>query len=198
MKKTNCILMFALFVFVQACSKPAPDGQNTSQVTNSVLCETDIPGLKIINTSPRGWWYKENIYARCALPLEMLGVDQESMLDDVRVDIRYAEFPTVEYAEHALILHKNNVAACFENSWLWNKRIGNKNGHTFHVDYRGPTALLFRSETTCVLISCAHENAKKRRAACKFLAKKIIEKIKQGCHVIVSEENPPPATAPSP
>ena len=60
------------------------------------------------------------------------------------------------------------------------------------------TGLLVSTNTICFIVSCAQGDEATRKTICEQLALKILNKIEQGGHIIMSTENPPPVTVPKP
>jgi len=123
----------------------------------------------------------------------MPGVEQKIMLDNVRVHLYYAEFPSAELADNALIMHVYNVAAVFNECNVWSMKIGNKNGHTYQCN--DGRALLFQCETIYVMVSCDDNKTGKSIAVSELVAKKIVQKIKQGGGVVMPYKNLPPVVS---
>jgi len=197
MKKLSNVLVFLMFVFLLAYSTYAKDGQNTIGVTNSVLCETDIDGLKITRNSPVGWWYAESKSDRERRPLAISGIDQDAALNGIQLLIRYAEFPSAELALQGIEYHRRCVAAPFALGIWDGSALANIDGRTWYGEDEGSIGLLVLSKTTCLLVGCyTGGDVATRRKVCEQVALKIVEKIKNGGRVILPEEKTvPPAKA---
>lgn len=180
------------------CMTYAGWAQDTASVTNAVLCEADIQGLKIIRASRRGWWYSENGHDKNGWPLEMPGFYQEAALNGVPLSVRYAAFPSVELAQQGIEFHRKNAAAPFAQRVRDSPILEQTNGCVWYGESGNVTSLLVLSEVTCLLISCHGEDAATRKNACEQVASKIVAKVKEGGHVATPKGKPAPHGKASP
>ena len=195
MKKPTTLVcsMFALL----ALPAYADNIQGNTIITNTVLNVLDIPNLEITQsieiTHPYG--SDEN---NLEWPvLENPAISQGARLNGIRISIKYSEFPSVGLALQGIEYQRTRMNVFFVPD-VWDGATQQQFGEqTWHAE---DEAILFvLSKTTVFLINCIRgTDLTTRRALCEQLALKIVEKIENGSHVIVSDENPPPVTAPAP
>jgi len=168
---------------------------NGQVITNTVLTAGDVPGMEIFSISVSPWGY----LAEDGLEIMLNpGINQSIQTNGFRLYLSYSEFPSEELAqksaEHRI---KHVVAVYSKGMWGWfNKRkIGDV---SWHHAYGGSAGLTIISGKTSYVVSCQGYNLATCKKLCEELAIKIENKIKNGSHVIVSNENPPPVIAPAP
>ena len=195
MKKptTFACSMFVLLSF----SAYADNDQGNTIITNTVLNALDIPGLEIFQsiaiTHPCGTDENHPEWTSFENP----AVSQGVILNGITISIKYSEFLSEELAFQGIEFPRKRMTIAFLSD-AWEGAAQQKFGEiTWHTE---DEAILFiMSKTTVFLINCIMgADLETRRAVCEQLALKIVEKIENGCHVIVSNENPPPITAPAP
>ena len=185
MKKMSLCLILLLL----ACMTFADTTQDSPMMPGFALGETDIDGLKITESRPEGWGYdldKNNNILRNP------GLYQEAMLGKIRFWIKYTEFQSVKQAEQAIDFYVHDVASIFVKGIWHDTSLQNIDAQTWYNEEGSSCGLLVLVNTTCFLISYHDRNVEKRKKVCEQIALKIIEKIKQGEHVIMPEEKPAP------
>lgn len=162
-------------------------------VTNAVLQERDLPGLKLRRVHPRRWVTALDPQRR---PLGTDGLEQEWEIGGVRAMVHYAEFPTNDEAHQAAEYVTRNVAAVLEKG-IWSgahhKAIGDESWFSRDA---GNAALLVRSARVCILVGCIEGDADKQTHAAEALAKRIVDKVSSGGRVIIPKEESPKEKAP--
>lgn len=201
--KTSCFLTFAAMACATLSSVFANDGQPNTVITNTMLHASDIPGLNIEKSDSTFWWHGKD--EDSPWPLENSAMEQEATLNGIQFRITYSEFRSSELATQGLNYQKDKVATAVFDEGIWNgatpQTIGDVSWHYdnwLHNDENGSVGLLLVANTTCLLMSCDDGNEAVQKSTCEQVAVKIVEKIRQGCHVIVSDENPPPQYKPAP
>jgi len=190
MKKQR--LVFASSLTVLFTTSFDVNGQ--SIITNTVLNAGDIPGMEITRTSTSPWWHSEdkNLDIDEAYTL---GMQQTIKTNNITLRVFYSEFSSVDLAQQAIQVHMRRVAASYSKGIWWGAKLKKIGDFSWYGD---EGALLIISGTTCFQVSSSNGDRATRRKLCEQLAIIIDNKIKNGSHVIVSEENPPPVTAPAP
>lgn len=177
----SIVLFIGQLAYQFADAKEAIDRGETT-MTNAVLQENDIPGIKVNKTSMRPWWKGKDAKGK---PDETKGVEQYTTFQNVQVLILYAEFASTEEAHQAAEFHSKNMASIFQ-AGLWGgagqKTIGDESWYSQDAT---TTALLIRSGRTCVLVSCHDGDAKKRSQVAEMIGRRIEDKVKSGGRVIV-------------
>ena len=155
-------------------------------MTNAVLQESEISGIKISKTNMRPWWKGMDANGKSD---ETNGVEQNLTIQNVKAFILYAEFANSEEAHQAAEFHSKNMASIFQ-AGLWRsaeqKTIGDESWYTQDAT---TTALLIRSGRTCVLVSCHDGDVKNRSQVAEMIGKRIEGKIKSGGRVRVPRES---------
>ena len=201
--KNPCFLFTSLMTVLLSATTLYADNTVT---TNTVLNATDILGLEIIKCSSNFWCSAEDV--ENLDPVENPAIQQSVSLNGVQIQILYSEFPSTNLAINALILHKRKpLSINFEDEGIWDGAMQKIIGDTlWHIDEwswfdgeYGSVALLLVSKTTCLMINTNRDGDEAtQKSVCEQIALKIVEKITQGSHVIVSDENPPPQYKPAP
>jgi len=178
MKKKSLCLLSVLLAYV---------AQANVVVTNAVLCETDIVGIKIKESFPLEWWSVQNETNNL---LENPGLVQYLTLKGIQARIHYAEFSTAELALRGIKCHQKNVAAIFTKG-MWDGAAQQKTGdYSWYSENGWGDVLLIVSGTTCFQVSCLEGEKVLRKRICEQIALKIVEKIQKGGRVIMPEEKP--------
>ena len=189
---------------------------NDSIITNVVLNAENIPGIDIVKMAHHSWWYPWNNVT--GEPIDRSEITEQEWLDtrhgkegkliknlgvvqfacinenELPMTIYYIEFPTHERALHALGGSRTNLL--FQGVWpnATQKKIGDA---SWYYDLPPRIKLLVLKNSICFEILYHNEDDTVRRSTSEQVALKILEKIEQGGHVILSTENPPPVTAPT-
>ena len=187
---------FIATVFLIHFSFTVVNGQQT--ITNTVLTALDVPGMEIIRSSPRTWPYAIDKTLNEWKVLENPGIEQTIVTNNVKIYLQYFEFPSVELAQLAIDNHLERSSAVYYKGIWWRSVFKKKIGDASWFGDDFDNALLIRSATTCFFVSISDGAPTTRRRLCEQLARIIDNKIKNGSHVIVSDKNPPPVTAPAP
>jgi len=195
MKKPTA-LACSMFIFL-TFSAYADNGQGNTLITNTLLNASDIPGLEItrnmITTHPCG---EDENYPEW-IAFENPAVQQSALLNGIWIRIVYSEFASTNLAFQGIEFQRTRINVLFFQG-VWDGATQQQIGE--QTWYGEEEAILFiLSKTTVFTINCIYgADLTTRRAVCEQLALKIVEKIENGSHVIVSEENPPPISAPAP
>ena len=200
--KKPCFLLTSLMASLLSATIMYADN---GVITNTVLNATDISGLEITNCSSNYWLSAEDL--NNIIIIRNPALWQFATLNGIEIGIKYSEFSSTNLAINGLIGRKMNINTVFEEG-MWDgathQIIGDLAWHHESWFYRkikggnGDVVLLLVSNTTCLSISCDKGDEATQKSVCEQIALKIVEKIQQGCHVIVSDENPPPHTQPAP
>ena len=161
-----------------------------SVITNIVLLATDVGGLETNKMLPVSWYYGEDINNQI---LKKTGVAQSAHLNETKIYVRYAEFSSDIEAQQAISYTVNDVSTRLKKG-IWEEATQKKIGDVSWYDNNWETSLFVANKKICFYVDCDNSNETIRKTLCEQLALKIIEKIEQGGSVIVSNENPPPAT----
>ena len=191
--KKQCFV-FASSLTVLLISVTAVNGQ--SIITNTVLTASDVPGMEITRTATFPWGYVD--LTLDPPEIDNLGIQQTIKTNNYSFTLFYSEFPSIEFAQQGADLYMKIGNILYKKGMWWrglnHRKIGDM---SWYNDYGG-NVLVIISGTTCFSVRCSGGDRATRKKLCEQLAIKIDNKIKNGSHVIVSNENPPPATAPSP
>ena len=164
-------------------------------ITNTVLLATDVPGLETTTILLESWYYGKDANNQLLTKPE---VSQYARLNETEIYMRYAEFSSDKEAQETITFTVNDIADRLKKG-IWRgaatKKIGDVSWYYRNVD---ETSIFVAYKNTCFYVDCSNPNETVSKGVCEQLALKIVEKIENGSHVIVSKENPPPVTVPAP
>lgn len=187
MNKLIIVLSTILFIGQLTCQfAEATDAlEGGTGMTNAILQESEILGIKIDKASVRPWWKGTDA---TGTPSETIGVEQNATFQGVRALILYAEFASAEEAHQAAEFYSKNMASIFHVG-LWDgagqKNIGDESWYSHDAT---TIALLIRSGQTCILVSCYDGDPEKRSQIAEMIGTRIDSKVKLGGRVIVPSD----------
>ena len=158
-------------------------------VMKFVLTQDEIPRLTIRKYSLFNWGIGENQKRKKE---ENPDVYQEFLLGDIDGWIRYSMFLEANEAYQAIVFYLQNITSVFTKG-IWKEADKEINKHqSWYYEGENSVGVIVLSGTSYFQISCHDGDAVTRKKVCEQIALKIIEKIKQGEHVIMPEEKPAP------
>jgi phosphoribosyl-AMP cyclohydrolase len=151
--------------------------KENAQISNVVLQENELSGLKIYKELSRQWWKGRDSGGKL---VESPGLEQECEADGVKVRVHYCKLASTDEAHEAADFYAHNMAAIFKKG-LWSgasqKVIGDESWFSYDA---GNIGLLIRSGRICALVSCRASDAEKQKRVAELIAKRIVEKIALG------------------